>query len=471
MNDDQSMSSTKEEYQSHNGKQEALSSLHKAILQNNTQLEPSDIEDQKSLLKEEVETSSVLLSPDIHKIVVVSADNIENTLSDSHNMEVEDVPDVMHGCMGSTRSQTAKSGIENGHSVESSLENDGTQTEVEIPLINQNGDRTELEDTKTTNNLKNLLENSDLQQHVESELVHANSVQSAECETSQVQSNVPLASNVKRISTLHVNYDKSDSIENKKSKSSVPPEMKTVTDISTHDIQSRLADKADQSEEDNNPKSIGYQKSLDVRKKGGACSSRPSKDEESSSEDKGLFGLMRKFRGVHSRSEGRIPSEELDNVSSNMQCSTAKQMSKDEPQEIISENRELSHSGLSAVIIESEDENDSECPENDKTVQNVCKLLSLEIQFNDTKDKESESPRKTLVQMKTESYQKVDGMSADTHSPGVENVVCDIYNNKAMSGDSAVDSLEETRTPCQGTLDPEYSTFEKMWQYFTCSRS
>ncbi len=68
--------------------------------------------------------------------------------------------------------------------------------------MNQNGDRTELEDTKTTNNLKNLLGNSDLQQHVNPELVHANSVQSAECETTQVQPNVPLASNVKRISTL-----------------------------------------------------------------------------------------------------------------------------------------------------------------------------------------------------------------------------------------------------------------------------
>ncbi len=60
-----------------------------------------------------------------------------------------------------------------------------------------------------------------------------------------------------------MNYNKSDSVENKKSKSSVPLEMKTVTDISTHDIQSRLADKADQSEEDNNPRPTEYQKSLD----------------------------------------------------------------------------------------------------------------------------------------------------------------------------------------------------------------
>ncbi|XP_058602258.1 little elongation complex subunit 1 isoform X2 [Onychostoma macrolepis] len=461
VNDDQLMSSTKEEYQSHNGKQDALSSLHKAILQNNTQLEPSDIEDQKSLLKEEVEKSSVLLSSDTHAKVVVSADNIEKTLSDSHHMEVEDVFDVMHGCMGSTQSRTAKSGIENGHSVESSLETDSSQTSVEVPLMNRNGDRTELEDTKTTNNLKNLLENSDLKQHVESELVHANSVQSAECETSEVQPNVPLASNVKRISTLYVNYNKSDMVENKKSKSSVPLEMKTVTDIATHDIQGRLADKADQSEEDDNPRPTEYQKSLDVSKNGGACSSRPSKDKESSSEDEGFFGLMRKVRGVHSRSEGRIPSEELDHVSRNKQCSTAKQMSKDEPQEFISENRALSHSGLSTVIMESEDKKDSECPENDKTVQKVCKLLSHEIKFKDTKKNESESPRKTLVQMKNDSSQQVDGMSADTHSPCVENVVSDIYNNKEISGDSAVDNLENTRTPCQDTLDPEYATFEK----------
>uniref|UniRef100_A0A671RLP1 Little elongation complex subunit 1-like n=1 Tax=Sinocyclocheilus anshuiensis TaxID=1608454 RepID=A0A671RLP1_9TELE len=440
VNDDQPMSNTKEEYQSHNGKQEGLSSLHKAILQNNTQLDPSDIEDQKSLLKEEVEKSSVLLSPDTPAKVVVSADNIAKTLSDSHHMEVEDVFDVMHGCMGSTQSQTAKSGIGNRHSVESSLENDSTQTAVGTPLMNQNGERTELKDTKTTNNLKSLLENSDLQQHVETELVHTNSVNSAECETSPP--NVPLASNVKRISTLYVNYSKSDSVENKTSKSSVPLEMKTVADISTHGIQSRLAD---QSEEDNNLKPTEYQKSLDVRKNGGACSSRPSKDEESSSEDEGFFGLMRKVRGVHLRSEGRIPSEELDHVSRNKQCSTAKQMSKDEPQEFLSENRALSHSGLSTVIMESEDEKDSECPENDKT---------------GTKENESESPRKTLVQMKNESCQQVDGMSADTHSPGVENVVSDIYN-KEISGDSAVDSLEDTRTPCQDTLDPEYTTFEK----------
>uniref|UniRef100_A0A8C2GHJ2 Little elongation complex subunit 1 C-terminal domain-containing protein n=1 Tax=Cyprinus carpio TaxID=7962 RepID=A0A8C2GHJ2_CYPCA len=435
VNDDQSMSNTKEEYQSHNGKQERQSSLHKAILQNNTQLEPSDIEDQKSLLKEEVEESSVLLSPDSHAKVVVSADYIGKTLSDSHHMEVEDVFDVMHGCMGSTPGQTAKSGIVYGHSVESSLENDSAQTAVGIPMMNQNDERTELEDTKTNNNLKGLLENS------ETELVHTNSVHSAECETVQVQPNVPLASNVKRISTLYVNFSKSDSVENKTSKSSVPLEMKTVAD----DIQSRLAEKADQSEEDNlNP--TEYQKSLDVRKNGGACSSRPSKDEESSSEDEGFFGLMRKVRGVHSRSEGKIPLEELDHVSRNNQCSSAKQMVKDELQEFLSENRALSHSGLSTVIMESEDEKDSECPENDKT---------------DTKENELESPRKTLVQMKNESYQQVDGMPANTHSPGVEIVVSDIYNNKEISGDSAVDSLEDTKTPCQDTLDPEYTTFEK----------
>ncbi len=40
--------------------------------------------------------------------------------------------DVMHGCMDSTQSQTAKSGIENGHSVGKFLENDSTQTAVEI---------------------------------------------------------------------------------------------------------------------------------------------------------------------------------------------------------------------------------------------------------------------------------------------------------------------------------------------------
>uniref|UniRef100_A0A673JPD1 KIAA0947-like (H. sapiens) n=1 Tax=Sinocyclocheilus rhinocerous TaxID=307959 RepID=A0A673JPD1_9TELE len=432
VSDDQLMSNTKEEYQSRNEKQEALSSLHKAILQNNTQLEPSDIEDKKSLLKEEVEKSSLLLSPDTHVKSVVSADNldIEKTLSDSQHMEVEDVFEVMHGCMGSTQDQTAKSGIGNGHSVESFLENDSTQTVVEILLMNQNGDTTELKDTKTTN-LKNLLETTDPQQHVESELVHTNSFQSAECKTSQVQPNVPLASNVKSISTLYVNYSKSDSVENKESKSSEPLEMKTVADISTYDIQSILVYKADQAEEDNS-KPTEYQKSLDVRKNGGDCSIRPLKYQESSSEDEGFFGLTRKVRGVHSRSEGRIPSEELENVSRNKQCSTAKQMSKDEPQEFLSENR-----ALSTVI------------------------MNHEIKPKDTKESESERPRKTLVQLNNESHQQVDGMSADTHSPGVENFVSDVYNHKETSGDSAVGSVEDTSTPCQDTLDPEYATFEK----------
>ncbi|XP_050988350.1 little elongation complex subunit 1 [Labeo rohita] len=450
-NDDQPMSNTKEEYQSHNEKLEALSSSHKAIFQNNAQLEPSDIEDQKSLLKKEVEESSVLLSPGTH---------IENTLSDSQHMEVEDVFEVMHGCIGSTQSQTAKSGIENGHSVESSLENDSTQTVLQIPLMNQSSDSTELENTKT-NNLKNLLENSDLQHHVESELVHANSVQSAECKIFQVQPSVPQASNVQSVSTLDVCYSESDSVENKELKSSVPLEMKTVADRSTYVIQSRLADKAYQSEEDDTSKPTEYQKSLDVRKSGGTCPLRPSKDEESSSEDEGFFGLMRKVRGVHSRSEGRIPSEELDNVSRNKQCSIAKQISKDEHQETFLEKTALSPSGLSTVIMESKDEKDSEHPENDKTAQNVCKLLSHKINSKDSKEYESESPGKTLVQMNNESYQQVDGMSADTHCPGVENFVSDVYNHKETSGDSAVDSLEDTSTPCLDTLDPEYSSFEK----------
>uniref|UniRef100_A0A672LV08 KIAA0947-like (H. sapiens) n=1 Tax=Sinocyclocheilus grahami TaxID=75366 RepID=A0A672LV08_SINGR len=421
VSDDQLMSNTKEEYQSHNEKQGVRSSLHKAILQNNTQLEPSDIEDKKSLLKEEVEKSSVLLSPDTHVKSVVSADNldIEKTLSDSQHMEVEDVFEVMHGCMGSTQDQTAKSGIGNGHSVESFLENDSTQTVVEILLMNQNGDTTELEDTKTTN-LKNLLENTDPQQHVESERVHTNYFQSAECKTSQVQPNVPFASNVKSISTLYVNYSKSDSVENKESKSSEPLEMKTVADISTYDIQSRLVYKADQAEEDHS-KPTKYQKSLDVRKNGD-CPLRPLKNQESSSEDEGFFGLTRKVRGVHSRSEGRIPSEELENVSRNKQCSTAKQMSKDEPQEFLSENR-----ALSTVI------------------------MNHEIKPKDTKESESERTRKTLVQLNNESHQQVDGMSADTHSPGVENFVSDVYNHKETSGDSAVSSVEDTSTPCHNT--------------------
>ncbi|RXN05948.1 little elongation complex subunit 1-like isoform X2 [Labeo rohita] len=279
--------------------------------------------------------------------------------------------------------------------------------------------------------------------------------------TELVQPSVPQASNVQSVSTLDVCYSESDSVENKELKSSVPLEMKTVADRSTYVIQSRLADKAYQSEEDDTSKPTEYQKSLDVRKSGGTCPLRPSKDEESSSEDEGFFGLMRKVRGVHSRSEGRIPSEELDNVSRNKQCSIAKQISKDEHQETFLEKTALSPSGLSTVIMESKDEKDSEHPENDKTAQNVCKLLSHKINSKDSKEYESESPGKTLVQMNNESYQQVDGMSADTHCPGVENFVSDVYNHKETSGDSAVDSLEDTSTPCLDTLDPEYSSFEK----------
>lgn len=459
-NDDQPMSDAEQECQSNNGKPETLSSLHKDVLQNNTKLEPSDIEDQKSLLKE-VEKSSVLLSPNTHARSAESVDNLdlENTLSDSQHMEVENVFEVTHGC----EANTAKSDIENGHSVKSSLESDTTQTVVELPLMNQNGDRTQLEDSKIIANLKNLLENSDPQQDIKSELVHTNSIESTESKTSQVQSNVTLEANVKSVSTLVVNYSKLDSIDNKESNSYVPLEMKTVADISTHDIQNRLAEKDGQSEgsaEDNGSTLTEDQKSLDARENGGASPLRPSKAEESSSEDEGFFGLKRKVRGIHSRSEGRIPSEELETVSGNKQFSTAKQMSRDKPQVLLAENRELSHSGLSTVIMHSEDERDAKQPENDKAVQNVCKLLSQENNPKDTEENDSVIPRKTPVQMNTES-QQAEEISTDPYSSGVKNLVSDVYNHKETSGDSAVDSLEDTSTPCQGSLDAEYSTIEK----------
>ncbi|XP_051721263.1 little elongation complex subunit 1 isoform X2 [Ctenopharyngodon idella] len=461
VNDDQPMSDTEQEYQSNNGKPEALSSLQEDILQNNTKLEPSDIEE-KSLLKE-VEKSSVILSPNTHARLAVSVDNLdlENPLSDSQHMEVEYVFEVTHGCEANTQNQTAKSGIENGHSVESSLESDTTQTVVELPLMNQNGDRTQLEDTKITNNLKNMLENSDPQQDIKSE-IDTNSIESAESKT-QVQPNVTLEANVKSVSTLDVNNSKLDSIDNKESKSSVPLEMKSEADISTHDIQNRLADKAGQAEdgaEDNGSMPAEDQKSLYAGEYGSASLLRPSKAEESSSEDEGFFGLKRKVRGVHSRSEGRIPSEELDSVSGNKQFSTAKQMSRDEPQELLSENEALSHSGLSTVIMHSEDERDSEQPEKDKTVQNVCKLQSQENNPKDSKENDSAIPRKTSEQINNES-QQAEEMSTDAYSPGVKNLVSDVYNHKETSGDSAVGSLEDTSAPCQSTLDAEYSTFEK----------
>lgn len=460
MNDNQPMSDTEQEYQSNNGKPEALSSLQEDILQNNTQLEPSDIE--KSLLKE-VEKSSVILSPNTNARLAVSVDNLdlENPLSDNQHMEVEYVFEVTHGCGANTQNPTAKSGIENGYTVEGSLESDTTQTVVELPLMNQNGDKTQLEDTKITNNLKNMLENSDPQQDIKSE-IDTNSVESAESKT-QVQPNVTLEANVKSVSTLDVNNSKFDSIDNKKSKSSVPLEMKSEADISTHDIQNRLPDKAGQSEDvaqDNGSMPAEDQKSLDAGENGSASPLRPSKAEESSSEDEGFFGLKRKVRGVHSRSNGRISSEELDSVSVNKQFSTAKQMSRDEPQELLSENGALSHSGLSTGIMHSEDERDAEQPEKDRTVQNVCKLQNQGNNPKDSKENDSAIPRKTSEQINNES-QQAEEMSTDAYCPGVSNLVSDVYNHKETSGDSAVGSLEDTSAPCQSTLDAEYSTFEK----------
>ncbi|KAK7157288.1 hypothetical protein R3I93_008690 [Phoxinus phoxinus] len=416
VNDDQPMSDTEQEYQSDNGKSEALSRLHEDILQNNTKLEPSDVEDQKSLLKE-VEKSSVLLSPNTQARSAVSVDNLdlENTLSSSQHMEVENVFEGTNGCEANT-SQTAKSGIENGHSVDSFVESDTTQTVVELLLMNPNDDTTKLEDTKITNHT-NLLENSDPQQDIKPELVHTNSIESTESKTSQVQPNVTLETNVKSVSTLDVNYSKLDRIDNKESNSCVPLEMKTVADISTHDIQNK-ADQSEDSAEDNVSTPTEDQKSLDARVNGGSCLLRPSKAEESSSEDEGFFGLKIKVRGVHTRSEGRIPSEEVDNVPGSTQS------------------------------------------EIDKTVQNVQKLLSQEKNPKDTEENDSAIPGKTSVQMNNES-QQAEEMSTDTCSPVVKNVVSDVYNHKGTSGDSAVDSLEDTSTPCQGTLDAECSTFEK----------
>lgn len=447
MNDDQPMSDTDQEYQSNNGKPEALSSVHEDILQNNTKLKPSDIENEKSLLKE-VEKSSVILSPNSHARLAGSVDglDLENTLSDSQHMEVEYVFQVTHGCEANTQNLSAISGIENGHSVESALESDTTQTVVELPMLNQNGDTTQLEDTKIPNNRKNMFENSDHQQDKKSE---------AESKI-QVLPNVTLEANVKSVSTPDVNFSKLENIDNE-SKSSAPLEMKTEADISTHDIQNRLVDKVGQSEdgaEDNGSTPTEDQKRLDAGENENGCPLKSSKAEELS-EGEGFFGLKRKVMGVHSR----IPSEELDNVSRNKQFSTAKQTSRDEPQELLSENGAQSHSRLSTVIMHSEDERDSEQPENDTTVQNVCKLLSQENNPKSTEENNCAIPRKTSEQIKDES-QQAEVSSNDPCSPGVKKLVGEVYNNKETSGDSAVDGLKDYSRPCQSTLDAEYSTFE-----------
>ncbi|XP_051574122.1 LOW QUALITY PROTEIN: little elongation complex subunit 1-like [Myxocyprinus asiaticus] len=448
-----------QEYQLNNGKPETLSSIHLDTLEYDTKIESSDIKDLKSLMTEKVEQSSVLLSPGNHKTKSASSDDdmdLQNASSDSQYMEVDDMLEVSHNCVGHNQKQTIKPGVER---VENSLENDTKQTAVELLLMNQNYDRTQLKETKVTNDIKNLPENSVPQQHIEPDPMSTNSVESAESESSLGQPNEALTSKFKSISRLiEVNSCK----RNEELESFTLLEIRTVADISTHDIQNMHSNKA--ANEDSSSKPTEYQKRLDERENGGACLLRSLKDEESSSEDEVFLGLKRKVRGIRSRSEAirseAITPQKTDVVCESKKCSSVKQMSKEEHQRLCTESRELLHTGLS-TIIKSDDKRGSEPPENDKTVPTVCKLLSQESNLKNTEEDESENPRKISTQISTRYHERNDEMSTDALSSCTENLISEVSNHKGTSGDSALDSLEGTITPCHISIEPRSSSFKK----------
>ncbi|XP_052000045.1 little elongation complex subunit 1 [Xyrauchen texanus] len=444
-----------QEYLLDNRKPEALSSFHSDTLENNTKFEPSNIEDIQLLINEKVEKSSFLLSPSTPKTKSAVSDDdmdLQNTSFESQYMEIEDMSEVNHNCVDNTKNQkNTEPGVLNGHRVENTLENDTTQTAAELPLINQNHERTQFEDAKVTDEIKNLPNNSKVPlQHIESDPMYTNSVKSEESESSEVQPNDALMSKVNSISTqIEGNFSKrSDELE-----SSTPLGIRTVADVSTHDIQNIQTNKA--AAKDSSLKPTEYQKSFDERENEGACLLRSLKDKESSSEDEWFFGLKRKVRGIRSRSESMTPSDELDVVSEFKQCSSPKQMSR-----LYSESRELSHTGLSTEN-KSDDERGSEPVEIYSTLPTVCKSLSQENNPKNTEVDDAENPRKISTQISTKSLQQIDEMSTDALGSSVENLVCDVSNHKGTSGDSALDSLEGTSTPCQASPEPRSSTFEK----------
>ncbi|NP_001030137.2 little elongation complex subunit 1 [Danio rerio] len=433
VNDNKPMSDTQQENESSNEKSKTLASLHE-------ELELSDIGDKKSLLKEEEGTCS-LLCPDTLTRSTVSVDNLDSEkTSESQNVEAEDMCEVTLGCVADSLSDHAKLAPEK--SVEISLVNGDTGTAGELPLKNENGEKAHLEDAKVTDKFTNMLENSDPCQWNESKIVDTSSSEFSECKT-QEQPIVSVASNVKRNSMGDMNCLKSKNIENKESKISVSLEINSAQDSSTQDVQNRLPDKAVQSEdisEDISSVTIKCKKSLDVRENGDLCSSKTSSD-ELSSKDEGIFGLMGEVSD-QAWSEGRAHPKKLENLSEFEQCSTAKQMSKDEPQEFLSESKTQSNAERPLVVINSEQERSANQQESGET----CKENS------------SESPRKTM-QVNNTFNQEADEMSPVSQSQNASNLASD--KHKEALEDSVLDCLEDTSTPCQGTLNPENSTYEK----------
>ncbi|XP_073667776.1 little elongation complex subunit 1 isoform X2 [Paramisgurnus dabryanus] len=407
-NDDQPVLDILEEDQP-----EALSNLH--ILKNTT---CTDIENQKS---QEVETPSVLVSSFNH-LNTESVDNLEleNASFDSQSMEVEDMSEVKQSFVGDTQNPAPQPSVENVATVESSLEEDPKQVVGEDLLVNQNLN----EATKVTNISVNSLETSNPQPCVEPDPISTNSVESADYNHSQIQS---LKSNENSVTALDVNCSRLDGPKNEELKSPVHLEIRTVTDISTHDIPTNTLTSA----------LIEHQKSSHEND---VSTLKSSKDVESSSEDEGHFGLKRKVRRVRSRSEVRISLEELDDVSE------TNHLSKDEP----SENTDKSYSRLSTGDMEPEDERDA------KPSDGETETATEDLQEVD----ESEKLRKTSLQTNDRSPQHNE-MLIDDLSSGIESLDGNVYNNSIASGDSAVDCPEGTGTSNHISLDAGNSENEE----------
>ncbi|XP_056617819.1 little elongation complex subunit 1 isoform X2 [Triplophysa dalaica] len=403
------------------------------MIKNTTSLH-SDVKSQKSLLDREVEKSYDHFSPFTHLNPKPVADlDVVNTSSESQHMEVEDVSEI-----NKTLNPTAQLGVENLHTLESSLEDDAKQTVEESFLLNENGDTTQLEETLIS------------QQHVEPDPTSIALVETAECKHFQRQSNVSLMSNLNRVKTNDVNCSKLE--ENEELKSHAPLEIRTVAHIS-HDIQNNQNRQTNKlTNEDTSSMLIESGKGSDERKNEGISPFKISKDEESSSEDEGFFGLKRKVRGVRSRSEAKISSEEQDDVSESVQRSSAKQLFEDEHQGLHSESTETCQSGLSTETISHDDEQEAKPPDNKTTISKSQSSSSEDIHGAD----DSENLQNTSLQTNDKSHQNVE-MSVDDLSSGIESLESNVYNHKVTSRDSAEDCPEDISTMCHITPDPETS--------------
>lgn len=399
----------------------------------NTTLLYSDVKSQKSLT-EELEKSSDLFSLLTH-LNTKPVDDLDvlNASSESQYMDVEDVSEV-----NNTQNPVAQPDGEIVNTFQSSLD-DPKQTVEEDLLLNQNGYTIQLEDTKITKNLP------------EHDPTSTASVESAEYKHSEVQSNVSLMSNVNSVLTRDLNCSKLE--ENEVLKSHVPLEIRTIADMSqdTQNIQNRQTNKLTNG--DTCSKLIEPGESSVERENDGVFLLKDSKDEESSSEDEGFFGLKRKVRGVRLRSEAKISSEELDDVSESEQPSSAKQLLEDEPQGMHSESTEPCQSGLSAEITKPDDEREAKSGENNQTVCESRTSSTKDIQGAD----DSEKLQKTSVQTNDKSHQHNDEMSVDDLSSGIESLDSNVYNHRVTSRDSAGDCPEDASTSCHIAPDPKTS--------------